>query len=72
MIEGAVSDDILRCLLTIGILHLICFQIWLVNKWLELEANCKTIGLWIISIINSADILAAIWALFDLSIIKAI
>ena len=65
------SDDVWRFALIIGVANLIWFQIWVIKKWRTLGPQPVTTGLWLISLINIADISACTYAFFDLSIISA-
>jgi len=68
-IDGISSDDIWRSFLLIGVAHLVCFQIWVIKKWRTLGPQPVTTGLWVISLINIADIAACTYAFFDLKMI---
>lgn len=63
------SDEIWRFALIIGVAHLIWFQIWVIKKWRTLGPQHVTTGLWLISLINIADIAACTYAFFDLKMI---
>lgn len=70
-VDEVSSDDIWRFFLLIGVAHLIWFQIWVIKKWRTLGPQPVTTGLWVISLINIADIAACTYAIFDLQIVYA-
>ena len=68
-VDGISADEIWRFMLIIGVVHLICFEIWIIQKWRALGLQQVTTGLWLISLINIADIAACTYAFFDLNMI---
>ena len=67
--SGDLSEKYARLMLLIGVLHLLYFQIWIINKWRAIGPQHVTVGLWLISSINLIDISLCTYAFFDLSII---